>query len=380
MSWDVVVVGLGGVGSATAAALARRGQRVLGLDRYPPVHDQGASHGETRIVRKAYFEGAAYVPLLHRAYELWDELALLTRTGALFLGAHDSRVVGGTLATAQHWDLPHELLDAAEVHARFPAFRPPGGTVGLFEADAGWVSPEAAVRAQLDRAASAGAELRFGQVATGWTAGADRVRVTTADGAVDAGALVLAPGRWSRDLLGLPLRVEERHVAWYLPDDPAPFAPGRFPVWIWERPDGTAAYGFPDVGTGVKAAVHSSTVRPAELWRPDDVAELLTPLLPSLGGRVARTSLCTYTLTPDEHGAVGPHPASERVLVACGFSGHGFKLTPVLGEALADLAVDGSTTHDLALLDPQRFATSGGNPPVATGPHDSGVIRSSDLP
>lgn len=380
MTYDVVVVGLGGVGSAAAAALARRGSRVLGLDRYPPVHAQGASHGETRIVRKAYFEGAAYVPLLHRAYELWDELGLLTRTGALFLGAERSRIVGGTLDTARQWGLPHEMLDAAEVSRRFPAFTPPPGTVGLLEADAGWVSPEASVRAQLDRAAAAGADLRFGPVVTGWTETSEGVRVTTADGAFEAGALVLAPGRWAVDLLDLPLRVESRTVGWYAPADPAPFAPERFPVWIWERDDGTAPYGFPDVGTGVKTAVHSSTTRSAESWQPDEVAELVAPLLPALGGRLLRSAQCTYTLTPDEHYVVACHPQSARVVVACGFSGHGFKLTPVLGEVLADLAVAGSTRHDLSLFDPQRFAVSGGKPPVATGPQDSTVIRSSDLP
>ena len=361
MTYDVVVVGLGGVGSAAAAALSRRGSRVLGLDRYPPVHDHGASHGETRIVRKAYFEGAGYVPLLHRAYELWDELELLTRTGALFLGAERSRVVGGTLDSARHWGLPHEMLDHGEVSRRFPAFTPPPGTVALLEADAGWVSPEAAVRAQLDRAVSAGADLRFGQHVTGWTETAGGVRVRTADGEHDAGALVLAPGRWSLDLLELPLRVESRTVAWYAPADPAPFDPERFPVWIWEREDGAAPYGFPDVGSGVKTAIHSSTGRSAELWQPEEVADLVAPLLPGLGSRVLRTAHCTYTLTPDEHYVVGPHPQAERVVLACGFSGHGFKLTPVLGEVLADLAVDGSTRHDLSLFDPQRWTRSGGS-------------------
>ena len=355
MTHDVVVVGLGGVGSAVAAALARRGSRVLGLDRYPPVHDQGASHGETRIVRKAYFEGAGYVPLLHRAYELWDELGLVTRTGALFLGAEDSRVVGGTLQTAKQWDLPHELLDPVEVHQRFPAFTPPTGTVALLEADAGWVSPEAAVGAQLERAAAAGADLRFNEAVTGWTSTTDGVRVSTADGTHDAGSLVLAPGRWAVDLLDLPLRVEGRTIGWYAPADPAPFAPERFPVWIWERGDGTSPYGFPDLGSGVKAAVHHSAVQSAELWQPAEVAGLLAPLLPGLGDQVLRTSQCTYTLTPDEHYVVGHHPQHERVVVACGFSGHGFKLTPVLGEAIAELAVDGATRHDLSLFSPARL-------------------------
>ena len=357
MTYDVVVVGLGGVGSAAAAALARRGQRVLGLDRFPPAHDQGASHGETRIVRKAYFEGAAYVPLLHRAYELWDELGLLTRTGALFLGAESSRVLGGTLATAREWDLPYELLDAAEVSRRFPAFTPSATTVGLLEQDAGFVSPEAAVRAQLEQAVRAGADLRHDEPATGWAATAAGVRVVTDRGSYEAGSLVVAPGRWATELLPdlpVPLRVEPRQVAFFEPADSTPFAVGRLPVWIWERPDGTAPYGFPDLGGGVKAAIHHSTVRPGGDWSAADVAEVLAPLLPGLGDRVVRQLACTYTLTPDEHYVVGALPGSERVLVACGLSGHGFKLTPVLGEALADLAVDGVTPHDLGLFDPAR--------------------------
>ncbi len=356
MTFDVVVVGLGGVGSAAAAALARRGQRVLGLDRYRPVHDQGASHGETRIVRKAYFEGAGYVPLLHRAYELWDELGLLTRTGGLFLGEPDSRVLAGSLGTARQWDLPHELLDAQEVHRRFPGLTPPEGVVGLLEQDAGWVSPEAAVGAQLERAARAGAELHHEEPVETWEATADSVRVTTAQGTYEAGALVLAPGRWAVDLLPdvpVPLRVEERQVHFF-PGAAGAFDPWQFPVWIWERPDGTVPYGFPDLGTGVKASVHHSRLRPAGDWTGEEVAALLRPLLPGLGSAPLRTVPCTYTLTPDEHFVVGRHLAHDRVLVACGFSGHGFKLTPVLGEALADLAVDGATSYDLTLFDPAR--------------------------
>lgn len=357
MTYDVIVVGLGGVGSATASELARRGRRVLGLDRYPPAHDQGASHGETRIVRKAYFEGAQYVPLLLRAYEHWDELGLLTRTGALFLGAHDSRVLGGSLATARQWDLPHELLDAAEVTRRFPAFTPPEGTIALLETDAGFVSPEAAVTAQLERAVRAGADLRHREAVTSWSERSAGVRVVTDQAEYEAGALVLAPGRWAPELLPdlpVPLRVEPRTVRFFDPVDPAVFAPDRCPVWIWERSDGTAPYGFPLVGSGVKAAVHHSAVRPAGEWDLPALEALLAPLLPRLGNRVVRESLCTYTLTPDEHYVVGRHPGYERVLVACGLSGHGFKLTPVLGEALADLAVDGRTRYDLGMFDPAR--------------------------
>ena len=357
MTYDVVVVGLGGVGSAAAAVLARRGQRVLGLDRYPPAHDQGASSGETRIIRKAYFEGAGYVPMLHRAYELWDELGLLHRTGALFLGGESSRVLGGTLATAQHWGLPFELLDAAEVSQRFPAFTPPDGTVGLLEQDAGWVSPERAVAAQLDRAARAGADLRHDEPVTAWSETAGGVRVTTDDGSYEAGVLVVAPGRWAQELLpGLPvpLRVEPRTVRFFDPLDAEGFAPERFPVWIWELEDGTSPYGFPQLGSGVKASVHHSRVRPAGDWSAAELSEVLAPLLPGLGDRVLRELPCTYTMTPDEDYVVGRLPGTEHVVVACGLSGHGFKLTPVLGEVLADLATTGSTAYDLSLFDPER--------------------------
>ena len=361
MTHDVVVVGLGGVGSAAAATLARRGQRVLGLDRHPPVHDQGASHGETRIVRKAYFEGAAYVPLLLRSYELWQALGLLTRTGGLFLGEQGSRVLAGSLATAVAHDLDHELLEAAEVTRRFPAMTPPAGTVALYEADAGVVSPEAAVRLQLDRAAAAGADLRHGEAVLGWSATADGVRVQTTAGTYEAGALVLAPGRWAPSLLGdlgLPLTVEPRVMHWFdPPGGVGAFAPDRFPVWIWERPDGTAPYGVPAVAGargGVKASVHHSPVRPPADWTPAQLGELLAPLLPGLGTTVVRSVDCTYTMTPTEDPYVGLHPHHDRVAVACGFSGHGFKLTPVLGEVLADLVTAGTTAYDLGFLSPQR--------------------------
>lgn len=366
-TYDVVVAGLGGYGSATAAHLARRGLRTLGLDPRPAAHAEGASHGETRIVRQVYFEGAAYVPLLLRAYELWGELAdeagdpLLRRTGGVFLGLPGTRVFSGSMATAQRWNLEHEVLGAEELHARFPALRPLPDVVGLWEPHAGTVRPESAVTAQLRRAAAAGAELRHDEAVTGWSALGDGVRVITTRGSYAVGALVLAPGRWTRDLLGdldLPLRVERRVQHWFAPDDVQDFRPARLPVWIWDRDDGTSMYGAPSQGsTGdVKAAVHFSTVRPADAWTADQVAAALADIFPELGRRHTRAAECWYTLTPDEHFVVGPHPESVRVLLACGFSGHGFKMTPVLGEALAELVADGSTRHDLATFDPLRFA------------------------
>ena len=364
-TYDVVVAGLGGFGSSIAYHLARRGLRVLGLDPRPPAHAEGASHGESRIVRQVYFEGTAYVPLLLRTFELWHELALggqplLRRTGGLFMGTAGTRVLDGSIATAREWSLDHELIDAAEIARRFPALRPPADTMGLYEPQAGVVGPEAAVSAHLRAATAAGAKLRHDEEVTGWSAGADWVAVTTSRGLVEAGALVLAPGRWTSGLLGgldLPLVVEHRVQHWFAPRRPAGFEIGALPVWLWDRTDGTSFYGVPSLAGegGVKAAVHFSTARPPADWSAAHVAAVVGELMPDLGDRLVRSAPCWYTLTPDQHFVVGPHPASDRVLLACGFSGHGFKFTPVLGEVIADLVVEGRSSFDLSSFDPLRF-------------------------
>jgi sarcosine oxidase len=365
---DVVVAGLGGFGSATAATLAARGHRVVGIDPRPGAHTEGASHGESRIVRQVYFEGASYVPLLRRTYELWPTLSrrdgspMLRTTGGLFLGAPGTRVLEGSIATAREWDLDHEVLDAAEVAARFPAMQPPAGTLALYEPHAGFVGPEEAVAAQLRRAVEHGADLHHDEALVRWRADDVGVRVETTRTTYDAGALVLTPGRWTADLLGgleLPVVVERRMQRWFRPPDPSPFHADRLPVWIWDLADGTSLYGAPAAGPradDVKAAVHFSTTRPPADWSPQQVADVLAQLFPRLGSDQVREAECWYALTPDENFVVGRHPLADRVVLGCGFSGHGFKFTPVLGEVLSDLATEGSTSYDLALFDPGRFA------------------------
>ena len=367
-TFDVVVAGLGGFGSSAAAALARRGRRVLGLDPRPAVHAEGASTGESRIVRQAYYEGAGYVPLLLRTYELWDQLGhdtgvpFLRQTGGLFLGAAGTRVLEGSIRTAREWDLAHEVLDAAAMRSRFPAMTPPDDAIGLYEPVAGAVSPEDTVSAYLHRAVAAGAELRHDEAVTGWSAGADRVRVETSRGTVDCAALVLAAGRWTPELLGgleLPLVTEARVQHWFRPESTSGFGVGELPVWLWDLGGGTSLYGLPSLAAdgSVKVAVHFSGRGPAAGWTPRELSAAVAPLLPGLGSRHLREKHCWYTLTPDENFVVGPHPASDRVLLACGFSGHGFKFTPVLGEVLADLLIDGSSSFGLGLFDPSRFGT-----------------------
>jgi len=376
--YDAVVVGLGAMGGAAAFHLARRGRRVLGLDRFVPPHDRGSSHGRTRMIRQAYFEDPAYVPLVLRAYELWDELGrecgevLLHITGGLWLGRPDSGLVAGSLASARQWALPHEVLGPEDIRRRFPVFTPDPDVVGVYEERAGVVSPEAAVAAHLDVAAARGAELRFGEPVARWEETDDGVAVTTGRGVYRAGALVLCAGPWAPDLLpglGVPFTVERQVQCWFQPDGGVdPFLPDRHPAWGWEGPDGRFVYGFPAFDGpdgGVKAGLHhgGATCTPEDVDRTvsdadiDQVVSVLGRCLPTLPSRFLHAVTCLYTNTPDGHFVIGLHPDHPGVAVAAGCSGHGFKFAPVVGEILADLALDGSTRHPVALFHPRRFAS-----------------------
>src|SRR3954453_17104191 len=373
MPFDVIVLGLGGMGSAAASHLATRGQRVLGLERFGAGHDRGSSHGGSRIIRQAYFEDPSYVPLLRRSYELFDRVAgdngrdLLTRPGGLYLGRPDGPTVGGSLSAAREWDLPHEVLDATEIRRRFPTMTPADGEVGLYEEVAGFVRPEETVTAHLEVATRRGAELRFTEPAVSWAASPEGVEVTTPAATYTAEHLVVCPGAWAPEVLAdleLPLTVERQVMYWFQPDGGVgPFTPGRQPIWI--HGDGALqSYGFPAIDGpdgGVKAAFfRRGEVTTAETVdrevHPEEVAfiaDRLRALSPTLPGRLLAAVPCMYTMTPDHHFVIG---TDAPVTVACGFSGHGFKFVPVVGEILADLALTGTTSHPIALFDPQRAA------------------------
>ncbi len=371
--YDVIVVGLGGMGSAVACHLARRGRKVLGLDRYQPPHDRGSSHGSTRVIRQAYFEHPDYVPLLLRAYELWRELegvhgeALLESCGGLMMGAPGSEVVTGSLASARLHDLPHELLETRELRRRYPVFRVPDGTVALLERAAGFLRCEPAVAAHLDQAARAGADLRYRQPVLEWEAAAGRVRVRTASGDFRAEQLVMAPGPWAPELLGEwggALAVERQVSCWFDPPGGiAPFTRDRFPIYIWERAPGVSPYGFPAVdgpAGGVKIAYYrkprveactADTVdRTLRVEDEEDLREVVRDFLPALDGRLIRGTTCLYTLTPDLHFVIDRHPRHPEVIVTAGFSGHGFKFCSVVGEVVADLATRGRSEFRLGLF------------------------------
>jgi sarcosine oxidase len=376
-NYDVIVIGLGGMGSAAAYHLARRGQRVLGLEKFTPAHDKGSSHGGSRIIRQSYFEDPAYVPLLLRAYELWEELArdsaqeVYRITGGLFLGPPDCLTVAGSLRASRQWSLPHDVLDSGEIRSRFPNFTPEPDDIGLYEAKAGFARPEMTVAAHLDLAARAGATLRFGEEVLGWSESATGVTVTTGTGTYTAGQVVICPGAWAPDLLaelGIPITVERQVLYWLDPvGGTAPFE-GQ-PIFINENARGLQIYGFPAIdgpAGGVKVAFFRKgqvctpdtidrVVHPGEI---DAMRERVTELLPALAGDCVHSATCMYSNTADEHFVITRHPGYSNVTVACGFSGHGFKFVPVVGEILADLATAGTTAHPIGLFDPQRLVTS----------------------
>lgn len=370
MHYHTIIVGLGGMGSAAAYHLAARGEKVLGIERFSPAHRNGSSHGHSRIIRQAYFEHPSYVPLLKRAFSHWDDLArqadedLLHLTGGLNLGLPDSDVITGTLASVRAHDLPHEYLTAAEIRRRYPAFTPSDDIVGVFERNAGYVVPEAAVRTHLRLAAQHSATLRYNEVVQSWQATESGVTVTTDQRTYTADHLILSPGAWAPELmrdLGLPLRVERRVLLWFDPiGGEAPFDEANFPVYIWDCGEGVSFYGFPkQPGTpGIKVAIHTvgQHCAPDTIDRAlndHDVAslqDLVRERVPALLGPMRDYATCMYTLTPDEHFVISKHPAHPQVVLASPCSGHGFKFTPVIGEVLADLAMHGRTNHDISLF------------------------------
>ncbi|HYI11116.1 MAG TPA: N-methyl-L-tryptophan oxidase [Thermoanaerobaculia bacterium] len=375
---DAIVVGLGGMGSAAVSHLAARGHRVTGIDRFTPAHDRGSSHGRSRIIRQAYFEGAEYVPLLLRAYELWQELerdtgtSLLTITGGLMIGTPESETFAGSVASARAHGLPHEILDANEIRRRFPPFHVTPELVALYEPMAGFVDPERSILAHLRHAARLGAELRFEEPLLSWEASPAGVRVTTTRATYEAERLILATGPWAPQVLsdlGLPLTIERQILFWFDPiGGVAPFHQDRFPIYIWELEDGLQFYGFPAQDGppgGVKVAFfyHGEPCTPETIDRnvaPSEVDQMRSVIagrIPALNGPLLDAVTCMYTSTPDHDFILGLHPEHDNVVLASPCSGHGYKFASVIGEILADLAIEGTTRHAIGAFGLGRFTT-----------------------
>jgi len=362
-TFDSIVIGVGGMGSAAAYHLARRGQRVLGLEQFDIPHDFGSSHGITRIIRMAYAEGAGYIPLLRRAYELWRDLEaysgerLLYLTGCVDAGAPDSATVRGSLATCRQFSLRHEVLNARSLHERFPGYRFPDSLEAVFQADGGILLPERCIINYAKAAEALGAEIHTRERVIGWDSSGHRIEVRTESAAYRARKLVITAGPWASQLCPLlrNLAVPERQVVlWAEPLRPELFQLGAFPVFNLEAPEGRF-YGCPAYGSsGFKIGKYHhrrENVTPADMDRDihaEDEAVLregIRRYFPDADGPALGMTTCMFTNSPDEHFVLDTHPQTEDVCIAAGFSGHGFKFASVVGEIMTDLALDGGARY-----------------------------------
>ncbi|MFQ5512638.1 MAG: N-methyl-L-tryptophan oxidase [Candidatus Krumholzibacteriia bacterium] len=374
VSHDVAVVGLGAMGSAAACQLARRGRKVIAFDLSTPPHTLGSTHGQSRVIRESYFEHPLYVPLVQKSYECWQRLQsdtgkpLLNRTGAVLIGAAGGTLVSGSRLSADRYGLDYEMLTAAEVRRRYPVLRPGNDTVAVYEPRAGILFPEQCVQAHLGLASRSGADIHFDEPIVEWKPRHGAVQVKSERAAYTASQLLLAPGAWMRQFvpdLDLPLTVERQVLHWFAPETRASaFALGALPVYAWEYEEEALFYGFPDLGDGVKVALHHQgvvtdaesidrTVAPAEV---EAMRMLLSSFMPDLGGTLLRSEVCMYTNTPDEHFIIDFHPELPQVLVVSPCSGHGFKFAAVIGEIAADLLIEGKTDSDLTPFRLDRFS------------------------
>ena len=374
---DVVVVGLGGVGSAVFAELSRRGIDVVGIDRFEPPHQKGSSHGQSRIFRVAYFEHPDYVPLAQRSRELWCELdersakRVFAPTGGAWIGDPECEIVAGSVLASERHGLEHELLEPDEVRRRWSALNPPEGSVCFFERASGVLCPENAVSAFIREGVEAGGILRCGCRVTRLELEGPELLVETTTDRIHAGRVVVAAGAWSAGLLGdarVNLQATRQLLGWTRARDREVLTEDKLPIWAFADEADSFQYGFPicDGFTGPnfpKVARHwdGEPCDPDLVRRTIDAADealLLRNLekhVPAAFGPLEHAAVCLYTLSDDRHFVVDHHPRNPRVVMACGFSGHGFKFCPVLGEAIADLVLDGGTERPVGFLSRDRL-------------------------
>ena len=377
-SYDTIVVGLGAMGSATLYHLAARGQRVLGLEQFTQGHTLGSSHGDSRIIREQYFEHPLYVPFVQRAYELWRDLErrtgshLMSIHGGLMIGPPDGMVVAGTIRSATEHALPHEVLSPSQVRERFPAFQLEPGLVAVLDPHAGILDPDACNRAHIQQARGEGAVVRMEEALTEWRTDGDGVIVTTEAGSYRADHLVVSAGSWTRDLvpeLALPLAIERQVLFWFDVDrSRSEYALDRFPIYAFQHASAAFCYGFPRMMRGAKAAVmHRGELftSPDRVRRVvgdhevDALREALRPILPGLADAPVReASVCLFTNTPDHDFVIDWHPRHPQVLISSPCSGHGFKFASAIGEAQAEMIVDGRSRFDLTPFRISRFGDS----------------------
>ena len=377
-SYDTIVVGVGGMGSATLYQLAKRGLKVLGIDQFEIPHNLGSSHGLTRIIRLAYYEDLSYVPLLRRAYELWAEAErasgerLFYRTGSIDMGPPDSDVFRGSLESCIENEFEHEVLYSKQLTERFPGYRMPPETMAVYQPQGGLLVPERCIAAYARLAASLGAELHTGERVLGWDIMPDeRVNLRTDSGEYITEKLVICGGAWASKLAPqlAGIAVPERQaLIWLEPKRPEWFQLDSFPVWNGQVDEGRY-YGLPVFNPsgntpGMKLGRYHhldetcdpDTVDRAVNARDETILRRFAKrYFPAGAGATADMVVCMFTNTPDEHFVLDTLPERPQVSLAAGFSGHGFKMASVIGEIMADLAQTGETRHDIELHRLSRF-------------------------
>ena len=372
--FDVIVLGVGAMGASACYQLAARGAVVLGLEQFGIPNDQGSAHGQSRAFRMCYFEHPDYVPLLRRSLELWHELEELTErkllhmTGGIWFGPNDCELITGSRDAAVTHGLDYEWIEHDDAAKRYPQFTVPDEYVGFYEPQAGVLLPERIISACAEHAAKHGAVLRAMEQVVKWRANARGVNVQTTQGTYEAEHLIVCAGPWSSrilDEIGVKLSVTRQIAIWVQPPEAELFALGALPIWAIDRPAGGMYYGFPtlDDTPGFKLSVHCPGLptdpdaidRVAQGDEMNELREMLGRFIPGADGPLLEASVCMYTNTPDAHFIVDHHPQHANVTIACGFSGHGFKFASVIGEVLADLALDGRTELPIGFLGVRRF-------------------------
>ena len=378
--FDVIVIGVGGMGSATCYHLARRGKRVLGLERFSIPHTKGSSHGYTRIIRLAYYEHPSYVLLLRRAYELWREIQmeageqLLHITGSIDAGPADSWVFKGSWDSCKLHDLPHEVLTGSELRRRFPGYHLPADTMAVLQPEGGFLRPERCIVRYVQAAQALGAEIHGHEHVLEWEPTSGGVRVRTDRAVYEADKLVLTAGAWNGDLLDCidHMIVPERQVlAWLQPARPDYFQPSNFPVFNLLVEEGRF-YGFPifDVPGFKFGKYHHlaefSTAEDADrephAYDEAVLRQCAERYFPEGCGPTMSLETCLFTNTADGHFLLDTHPLYPQVSFCSACSGHGFKFVSVIGEIMADLAQYGLTRHDISLFRRDRLLDAGGRP------------------
>ncbi|MBK15071.1 MAG: N-methyl-L-tryptophan oxidase [Chloroflexi bacterium] len=371
--YDCIVIGLGGMGSASLFELSSKGQNVLGIEQFDIGHDKGSSHGLSRIIRLAYWEGIEYVPLVLRAHDRWIELEktynekLLNITGALDIGLESSETISGSLKACREFDIPHEIFTSTELSKKFPAYLLPEEYSSVFQKDGGFLVPESCINLYVNESINNGADVKQNCKVLGWESDGNIVTVSTSDGNFKTKKLVITAGAWTgilQDEMSRFLTPERQVVSWFKPESPEYYNSDQFPVFNMEVPEGRY-YGFPIhhyEGTKIGRYGHlKENINPDSINREItdlDIATLRVPMekyFQPTNPEPLFSQVCMFTNTPDEHFVLDYLPGNDNVFIASGFSGHGFKFASVIGELISDLMVDGGTEFDLGLFSLDRF-------------------------